>query len=58
MGFENEFIIRTEDFRPANNQQTENEFKTNSEFKIVDNNLGHGSYGLVYLVKHLSTGKK
>ena len=53
---ENNSICETQDFK-RNENLGENNLRNESKFKIV-NQLGRGSFGEVYKVKHIETDKE
>ncbi len=55
MSFEDGFIFKTHDLK-INTQIKESNLKVDADFEIV-RKLGDGTFGTVYEVNHLGTGK-
>jgi serine/threonine protein kinase len=57
MSFDNGFIFKTQNLKKNIDLEEANFLDVEANFEII-RKLGHGSFGVVYNVKHLQTGNK
>jgi serine/threonine protein kinase len=57
MSFDNGFMFKTQNLNKNNDLGEANFLDVKANFEIIQK-LGHGSFGAVYNVNHLQTGKR